>query len=55
MYAVCALLDLCLDVIYNQNMKAFGLKNLVDLYKQWNKEQESLEQSEEELTEESSL
>ena len=36
-------------------MKAFGLKNLVDLYKQWNKEQESLEQSEEELTEESSL
>ena len=32
-----ALLDLCLDVIYNQNMKAFGLKNLVDLYKQWNK------------------
>lgn len=50
-----ALLDLCLDVIYNQNMKAFGLKNLVDLYKQWNKKQESLEQSEEELTEESSL
>ena len=41
------LLDLCLDVIYNQNMKAFGLKNLVDLYKQWNKKQESLEQSEE--------
>ena len=38
-----------------QNMKAFGLKNLVDLYKQWNKKQESLEQSEEELTEESSL
>ncbi len=29
------LLDLCLDVIYNQNMKAIGLQNLVTLYKQW--------------------
>jgi len=27
-----ALLDLCLDVVYNQNMKAFGLQNLVLLY-----------------------
>jgi len=27
-----ALLDLCLDVIYNQNMKALGLQNLVMLY-----------------------
>ena len=26
------LLDLCLDVIYHQNMKALGLKNLIDLY-----------------------
>ena len=30
------LLDLCLDVIYNNNMKAFGLQQLVDAYKQWN-------------------
>lgn len=29
------LLDLCLDVIYNQNMKAIGLQNLAALYKQW--------------------
>ena len=29
------LLDLCLDVIYNQNMKAIGLKNLVVLFKKW--------------------
>lgn len=30
-----ALLDLCLDVIYNQNMKALGLKNLIALYNEW--------------------
>ena len=29
------LLDLCLDVIYNQNMKAIGLQNLVSLYGEW--------------------
>ena len=29
------LLDLCLDVIYNQNMKAFGLHQLVLLYIGW--------------------
>ncbi len=29
------LLDLCLDVIYNQNMKAIGLQNLIKLYKDW--------------------
>lgn len=33
------LLDLCLDVIYNQNMKAIGLQNLVSLYKQWIEDQ----------------
>lgn len=32
------LLDLCLDVIYNQNMKAIGLQNLVALYKDWLKD-----------------
>lgn len=30
-----ALLDLCLDVIYNSNMKAPGLHNLVLLYVDW--------------------
>lgn len=30
-----ALLDLCLDVIYNSNMKALGLHNLVLLYADW--------------------
>lgn len=29
------LLDLCLDVIYNSNMKAFGLTNLVRLFVEW--------------------
>lgn len=41
------LLDLCLDVIYHQNMKALGLKNLVDLYQQYSKEQKSEEQPQE--------
>jgi len=27
------LLDLCIDVIYHNNMKAFALNQLVDLYK----------------------
>ena len=31
------LLDLCLDVIYNNNMKAFGLNRLVELYVKWEK------------------
>jgi hypothetical protein len=30
-----ALLDLCLDVIYHQNMKAFGLQQLVLLFINW--------------------
>ena len=34
------LLDLCLDVIYNNNMKAFGLHELVLLYIKWKSEQE---------------
>ena len=29
------LLDLCLDVIYHHNMKAFGLQQLVILYINW--------------------
>ena len=31
-----ALLDLCIDVIYHRDMKAFGLKNLIALFEQWN-------------------
>ena len=34
------LLDLCLDVIYNPNMKAIGLHHLVMLYADWRKKQE---------------
>jgi hypothetical protein len=33
-----ALLDLCLDVIYHNNMKAFGLQQLVLLYINWKQE-----------------
>ncbi len=29
------LLDLCIDVIYNKNMKAFGLNELIKLYLAW--------------------
>ncbi len=29
------LIDLCLDVIYNKNMKAFGLNELIKLYLAW--------------------
>ena len=33
------LLDLCLDVIYHPNMKAFGLQQLVLLYINWKNQQ----------------
>ena len=29
------LLDLCIDVIYHNNMKAFGLNALIELYNGW--------------------
>lgn len=29
------LLDLCIDVIYHKNMKAFGLQQLIQLYLAW--------------------
>ena len=29
------LLDLCIDVIYHNNMKAFGLQQLIQLYLKW--------------------
>ena len=38
------LLDLCLDIIYNNNMKAFGLNQLVLLYIDWKNQQEPKEE-----------
>ncbi len=35
-----ALLDLCLDVIYHNNMKAYGLQNLIKLYQKWEEERQ---------------
>ncbi len=37
------LLDLCLDVLYNNNMKAFGLHELVLLYIKWKNENQGKE------------
>ena len=42
-----SLLDLCLDVIYHQNMKAFGLQQLVLLYIRWIDEKEEQQEKEE--------
>ncbi|WP_321332465.1 hypothetical protein [uncultured Bacteroides sp.] len=40
------LLDLCIDVIYHSNMKAFGLQQLIKLYLKWiSKDEESEEES----------
>ena len=38
------LLDLCIDVIYHNNMKALGLSALIELYKEW-KERQTEEES----------
>ena len=38
------LLDLCIDVIYHNTMKAFGLQQLIKLYLQWLNEPESEEE-----------
>ena len=40
------LLDLCIDVIYHNNMKAFGLQQLVRLYIEWLSNQEGAEDGE---------
>ncbi len=37
------LLNLCLDVIYHQNMKAFGLQQLILLYINWKNTQPAAE------------
>lgn len=41
-----ALLDLCLDVIYNSNMKALGLHKLVLLYVEWKDKRNNEESTE---------
>ncbi|MDR0893972.1 MAG: hypothetical protein LBN06_01530 [Prevotellaceae bacterium] len=38
------LLDLCIDVIYHSNMKAFGLQQLIRLYLTWLSEQDNSEE-----------
>lgn len=38
------LLDLCIDVIYLNNMKAFGLQQLIKLYLVWFNSQEAEEE-----------
>ena len=40
------LLDLCLDVLYNKNMKAFGLHELVLLNIKWKNESQAKESEE---------
>lgn len=40
------LLDLCIDVIYHNNMKAFGLFQLVQLYINWERKKEETEEEE---------
>ena len=39
------LLELCLDVIYHDNMKAFGLNQLIMLYVKWEEEQKESEEN----------
>ena len=40
------LLDLCLNVIYHDNMKAFGLHQLIMLYINWEREKGNSEETE---------
>lgn len=46
------LLDLCLDVIYNNNMKAFGLHQLALLYIEWSEKPSAEDATKTEPTEE---
>ena len=39
------LLDLCIDVIYHNNMKAFGLQKLYRFYIEWEKENQAQEEA----------
>ena len=40
------LLDLCIDVIYHNDMKAFGLYQLVQLYIKWEREKAEKDEDE---------
>lgn len=35
------LLDLCIDVVYHDKMKAYGLRNLIEAYRAWEGGQEN--------------
>lgn len=41
------LLDLCIDVIYHNNMKAFGLQNLYRLYREWDEKNPQVDSTDE--------
>lgn len=41
------LLDLCIDVIYHEKMKAYGLKNLILLFLEWENGREHRQEIEE--------
>lgn len=43
------LLDLCLDVVYHDKMKAYGLRNLIEVYQAWNTQPESDNEGEGEM------
>lgn len=40
------LLDLCIDVIYHNNMKAYGLHQLILLYIKWEREKGNIDEEE---------
>ncbi|MFA6871329.1 MAG: hypothetical protein WCQ82_03780 [Bacteroidaceae bacterium] len=44
------LLDLCIDVVYHNNMKAYGLNELLQLYISWNKEEEAKTEEDQSLS-----
>lgn len=46
-----ALLDLCLDVIYHANMKAFGLQRLIGLFVGWKEQNAATTEAENAATE----
>lgn len=39
------LLDLCIDIIYHDKMKAYGLRNLIAAYEEWSARQENTDEA----------
>ena len=39
------LLDLCINLLYHDNMKALGLSNLIDVYHEWKQSRSQSEQN----------